>query len=901
MAPNVFSAILWLTAAIAAVLGVVTWRQRAQPGRRLLAALGWAVALWCFGYGAELGADNLEKMRFWTVVQYPGIVLVSPLWLLFAVRYTRIREFRNRLELALIFAVPTLAIIAVWTNGWHHLYYSAEYVVSEANLHLRTFVPGPIYIVHLVYAWGCVLLGTLALARGLPATTGPFVSNMIMLLIAVLVPFGLALARAFGWQMVGPLDPTPFGFAVSVVLLAAMVARRSLLMLRPIARDIVIDSLEHGLMTVDADGRITDANTAMAAMLGKTPGRVLGRWWEVLPDMPAWQPLMESDTRRTAVVTMGEGAKAQVLEVTATPLRNESGEPIGRTLIFRDITAQREAEEALRKRERLLEAEAQAAVRLMSLHDLDTAVKSAIQVIGEAADVDRVYVFENSAGPAGEPVLSQTYEWVRGGVTAQIDNPELRNLPYYPDYGRWYELLRDGQPVQGHVREFPECERPLLEQQDIQSLLVLPIHIDNVFWGFMGFDECHEQRVWSDTEVATLRTAAAAVGNAIARHRAAMELRETLANLRASERRFRSYFELPLTGLVITNPEGIITEANEAFCRILGLNASEVVERPWSDFRVEDEAGDAESGPAAQGPIPSGLTHMRHTLGHTVPVMVAARSVVGEAEGEAYVIVAVHDISELKRKERELEELTRHLQERVDDQTLALRNVTAELEAFEDRVASELGSNLRIAREYAKHLREGTLTDQERANALRHLVDALDTLHDMLWEMHRLHTTGRGAMYQVASDLSQIAERAAAIVRARYPGRHVEVSVQPGLMVQADPRHLEHILVELLDNAWKFTAPVADARVEVGAEDTERGRTYFVRDNGVGFNAAMAGRLFHIFERLHSDEDFAGRGVGLAIVQRLLARNGGHAWAVGEEGRGATIYFTLPAPESTGK
>jgi signal transduction histidine kinase len=112
-----------------------------------------------------------------------------------------------------------------------------------------------------------------------------------------------------------------------------------------------------------------------------------------------------------------------------------------------------------------------------------------------------------------------------------------------------------------------------------------------------------------------------------------------------------------------------------------------------------------------------------------------------------------------------------------------------------------------------------------------------------------------------------------------------------------DARLLRVVLQNLIDNAWKFTAPTPAARIELGTRlDTDGGPhiVYFVRDNGVGFEMAFAERIFLPFQRLHTDDEFAGSGVGLALVQRILARHGGRVWAESAPGRGATFWFTLP-------
>jgi light-regulated signal transduction histidine kinase (bacteriophytochrome) len=121
----------------------------------------------------------------------------------------------------------------------------------------------------------------------------------------------------------------------------------------------------------------------------------------------------------------------------------------------------------------------------------------------------------------------------------------------------------------------------------------------------------------------------------------------------------------------------------------------------------------------------------------------------------------------------------------------------------------------------------------------------------------------------------------------------VTVAIEDGLLVEGDRALLEILLENVLGNAWKFTSKVAGARIEVGAFSDEAGITYFVRDNGAGFDMKRAARLFTPFQRLHVEAEFPGTGIGLATVQRIVSRHGGRVWAEGEVGRGATVRFTL--------
>jgi light-regulated signal transduction histidine kinase (bacteriophytochrome) len=142
-------------------------------------------------------------------------------------------------------------------------------------------------------------------------------------------------------------------------------------------------------------------------------------------------------------------------------------------------------------------------------------------------------------------------------------------------------------------------------------------------------------------------------------------------------------------------------------------------------------------------------------------------------------------------------------------------------------------------------------------------------------------------------DLSDLARSIAERLRNTEPGRKVEFVIHQGLMTYGDPRLLEVMLANLLENAWKFTGKHASARIEFGRTEMEGQFAYFVRDDGAGFDMAYSGKLFGGFQRIHSPSEFPGTGVGLASVQRIIHRHSGRVWAEAAVEKGATFYFTL--------
>jgi signal transduction histidine kinase/CheY-like chemotaxis protein len=201
----------------------------------------------------------------------------------------------------------------------------------------------------------------------------------------------------------------------------------------------------------------------------------------------------------------------------------------------------RDAEQGLRRRDRLLEAAAFSSNSLITENDLAEAISQALRLIGMASDQDRAYIFHFHDDPGGGPhqLLSQRFEWVRDGVSVQLDNPELQNIPFYQSFPRWISRLSDGRFVEGAVRDFPESERGLLEMQNIISLLVVPINLQGKLWGFIGFDNCHCEYSWSSGERSILVAVASAIGAAIERHSAESELQRSNLDLQAAIERAR--------------------------------------------------------------------------------------------------------------------------------------------------------------------------------------------------------------------------------------------------------------------------------------------------------------------------------------------------------------------------
>ena len=175
--------------------------------------------------------------------------------------------------------------------------------------------------------------------------------------------------------------------------------------------------------------------------------------------------------------------------------------------------------------DRLLRGIAMATNRLLTTTDHHQGVQAALDALGAATDVDRIYIFQQHPHPeSGEIVVSQRWEWVAPGVPSEIDNPDLMNYPHREMLPRWYAALERGEAIQGLIKDFPPEEQVLLAPQGILSILVVPIFIRDQCWGFAGFDDCHQERPWDENSQAVLMAMAGSIGGAISRHQAEVAL-----------------------------------------------------------------------------------------------------------------------------------------------------------------------------------------------------------------------------------------------------------------------------------------------------------------------------------------------------------------------------------------
>jgi PAS domain S-box-containing protein len=249
-----------------------------------------------------------------------------------------------------------------------------------------------------------------------------------------------------------------------------------------------------------------------------------------------------------------------------------------------------------------------------------------------------------------------------------------------------------------------------------------------------------------------------------------------------------------------------------------------------------------------------------------------------------FMMGTVQEITDRKLAEDEIQRTNREL-----------RAANKELEAFSYSVSHDLRTPLRSIDGFSQALLEdyANKLDATALDHLRRVRSAAQRMAALIDDMLNLSRVTRCELHREKLDLSAMAKLIAAELQQAEPGRRVEFVIEVGLTAVGDPQLLRAAMENLIHNSWKYTSGHPSARIEFGRSDEKERPSFFVRDDGAGFDPRYADRLFGAFQRLHTTKEFPGTGVGLATVQRIIHRHGGEIWAEAEVEKGATFYFTL--------
>ena len=604
-------------------------------------------------------------------------------------------------------------------------------------------------------------------------------------------------------------------------------------------------SLERGVL---------DANQAFLDMVGGERDAVVGRGVANVATDESMRRRVMGILERDGVVRDLElvregapGAPATVVSLDLSPV-TVAGERL-LLAVYRDVTAQRLAEDATRE----------------GRAKLDAALASTSDAVF-ISDVDGTFVDFNDGFATFHKFASR-----EECATTLAEYPEFLDV-----------FMADGTLAP-------------LEMWAVPRALRGEVGVD-VEYGLRRKDTGEE---WIGSySFAPIRDAAGQVTGSVVVGRDITARKQTERDLRESEERFRALFESSPVGVFFTLPDGTVLRANAAACDRFGYSEEELRALGRQGLFCADDprlAAALEERARAGAVTGAEMTCVRRG-GSEFPVEVDSVIIPGDSPRS---FVMVRDVTEHVRLEDDLRRLNADLEERVRLRTAELERANAELEAFSYSVSHDLRAPLRRISGFATLLKE-QLDDEvepEARHFLERITAAADDMGALIDDLLQFSRIGRAEMVVERVDMESLVGEVLEALRDEAPERRVSLSVGPIPPARGDPALLQQVWANVLDNAFKYTRGRDVATIEIGSRPADGETVYWVRDNGVGFDQQYADRLYRVFERLHRPEDFEGTGIGLANVQRIVARHGGRCWAEAEVDKGATFFFALPAGE----
>ncbi len=369
-----------------------------------------------------------------------------------------------------------------------------------------------------------------------------------------------------------------------------------------------------------------------------------------------------------------------------------------------------------------------------------------------------------------------------------------------------------------------------------------------------------------------------------------------------SEEQFRIVVERSPNGVMLINKEGKITMLNAQAEMIFGYRREELIGKtiealvpPQLRNHHHEDRDTFFSAPKAR-PMGAGRELYGYRKdGSMVPVEIALTPIA--TSGGTFVLATILDITERKEAEEAIRKLNDELEDRVLQRTEQLENANKELETFSYSISHDLRAPLRAIDGFSRELllRHTQQLDTEGKHYLSIIRNKTKKMGQLIDDLLAFSRVSRQEFKKTAVDMESIARMVVEEIQRSDEYSHATVAIGDVPHSFGSSSMLHQVYVNLISNAFKFSNREPNPHIEIGALAGDEENTYYVRDNGVGFDSQHAERLFGVFQRLHDEKEFEGTGVGLAIVQRIIHRHGGKVWAESSPRHGATFYFTLPS------
>lgn len=528
---NLYVAAIYLAAAVPYVwLGLYAWRKRPAIAVTPFAWAMVSMSVWAFLYSLEIFFPSLSAKLFITKIEYVGIISVPVFLLFFALEFTGKSHLLTQRTRLLLWGIPVLALLLVWTNEKHHLMWNMESVVSYGGLELLDVQFQTFFWIHIIYSYILVAYTNILLVIELLQRPRIYRIQISFVILGIFIPIIGNLIFILGDSPVKDLDITPLFFLPTALGISWAIVKYRLLEVLPPEHVTVLKNMKDGVVVLNPQHRISYINPIAEMLFHRVENEVIGQPLAQVSENYAEKLSPYLTGRETrAEITVEDGKQLKVFELTASPvssLEGASNQPTPDIMvILHDITIRKETEFALSRRESIMSAISLAAEQFLKESSWEHNVPAVLETIGMAAHVSHVYVAMNYKDTEDVVHSSLCYEWADPKVPAHIKNPLFQHTSLRKvGLERWESYLSRGLPLYGKTSDFPQEEQEFLSQLGSRAIAAMPILVDSQWWGFIMFDECLSERNWTSTELEALQTTANIFGSAESRMRAEQKL-----------------------------------------------------------------------------------------------------------------------------------------------------------------------------------------------------------------------------------------------------------------------------------------------------------------------------------------------------------------------------------------
>lgn len=372
-----------------------------------------------------------------------------------------------------------------------------------------------------------------------------------------------------------------------------------------------------------------------------------------------------------------------------------------------------------------------------------------------------------------------------------------------------------------------------------------------------------------------------------------------MEQLRLSEEKFSAAFHSAADLISISSVDtGVFLEVNESAEEVLGFPANELIGKSALDlgiWPIQSERERLTKILTETGFFRNEEAHLRKKSGKVIVTSISGNLL--EIDGEHYVLANIRDISRIVEANLRIEKLNKELEQRIKQRTAQLEIANQELEAFSYSVSHDLRAPLRAIDGFAQIVIEeaGASLSPEVSGYLEKIQDSSTKMDNLIVGLLDLSRLERQKYEPTLVNLTFLANQIYGELDEKRMDREILFTVEKDLLVFGDKVLLGILLTNLLENAIKFTKRNPNAEISIGSLKSDEGKVIFVSDNGIGFDQKFAHKIFEPFQRLHSERQFEGIGIGLAIARRIVNHHNGRIWVESKEGEGTTIFFSLNA------